>query len=120
MYKYCCYSKDGNWVNANIANQKGDYKTYNYADEVINDAKAASNIKDKAFEHYSRLVNADRTDSISLVKDKCYQNDKNSDKNSQKVLEWSWKAKEDRDCDDKIVIWITNLIKRNYFMNEVK
>ncbi|CAG8812692.1 22462_t:CDS:1, partial [Racocetra persica] len=48
---------------------KNDYKTYNYTGEVIKDTKAASNIKGEAFEYYSRPVNADRTDSISLVKD---------------------------------------------------
>ncbi|CAG8852050.1 32602_t:CDS:2, partial [Racocetra persica] len=35
---------------------------------VIDDAKAASNDKGKVFEHYSRLVDADRADNISLVK----------------------------------------------------
>ncbi|CAG8532937.1 7677_t:CDS:2, partial [Racocetra persica] len=29
-------------------------------------------------------------------------------------------AREGQGCDDEIVTWMTNLIKRNYFMNEVK
>ncbi|CAG8535417.1 14258_t:CDS:2 [Racocetra persica] len=142
-YKRGCYSKGRSWVNTNIANQKGNYKTYNYTGEVIKDTKAASSIKGKAFEHYLRPVNTDRTDSISLVKDEvqmlaihdqnlsnnaeeqynsgwCYQNGKNSNKDGQKVLERSWKTREGQDCNDKIVTQITNPIKKNYFMNEVK
>ncbi|CAG8601819.1 22965_t:CDS:2, partial [Racocetra persica] len=112
MYKHGYYSKDGSQVNINMANQKVEYKTYNYASEVINDTKAASNDEGKAFEHYSSLVDADKTDNISLFINSnareqcnpgwCYQNSKNSDKNSKRMLEWRWKAREGRDCDEKI------------------
>ncbi|CAG8814344.1 8791_t:CDS:1, partial [Racocetra persica] len=56
------------WVNANIANQKVEYKIYNYVSEVINNAKSASNDESKVFEHYLSPVDADKADNISLVK----------------------------------------------------
>ncbi|CAG8530301.1 3786_t:CDS:2 [Ambispora leptoticha] len=50
----------------------------------------------------------------------CYQNGKNSNRDGKKVLERCWKAREGRDCDDKIVTRMTNPIKRNYFMDGVE
>ncbi|CAG8781618.1 28423_t:CDS:2, partial [Racocetra persica] len=55
-----------------------------------------------------------------IPNNECYQNGKNSDKDGQKVLEWSWKAREGQGHDDKKVTLMINLIKRNYFMNGVK
>ncbi|CAG8685048.1 14331_t:CDS:1, partial [Racocetra persica] len=68
MYKRGYYSKGRSPVNANIVNQKGNYKTYNSAGEIINDTKATSNIKGEVFEYYSSPVNADKADNLSLVK----------------------------------------------------
>ncbi|CAG8592111.1 11918_t:CDS:2, partial [Racocetra persica] len=53
----------------NIETKVKDNETYKRGYYIINDTKATNNVKGKVFEHYSRPVNADRTDSISLVKD---------------------------------------------------
>ncbi|CAG8800463.1 21811_t:CDS:1, partial [Racocetra persica] len=67
-YKHGYYCKDRSWVNVNIANQKIEYKIYNYVSKVINDTKAVSNDKVEVFEHYLSPVDADKADNICLVK----------------------------------------------------